>query len=329
MSSRTPVSSACSALDPATYEPHAVHAGGRTYPETNCYTDILVELLHARGDEPLAALGFTCASTSRATSGRSSSRRRATSSAVRHRHPRDAAVPAAARTRSPSSSRAGRTMIVELDAWYLPDTAATSYRTEHVKTSVVAEAIDLDGERLRYFHNAALYELEGDDYRGVFRLGRRSPTTCCRRTPSSCRFDAGPRLRRRRRCAPPRSSCSAHHLDAAPATQPVRALRRAARRRPAGAARRRRRPATTPTRSPPCAWPAPAFELLRVARRLAARRRRRAGVRRAAARSSRAARCSSFKLARRRAFDPEPAVAALAAAWDEAHGAPRCGARLS
>ena len=33
---------------------------------------------------------------------------------------------------------AGRTMTVELDAWFLPDTAATSYRREHVKTSVVA-----------------------------------------------------------------------------------------------------------------------------------------------------------------------------------------------
>ncbi len=37
----------------------------------------------------------------------------------------------------------GRTLIVELDSWYLPDTAATSYRSEHVKSSIVAEAIDL------------------------------------------------------------------------------------------------------------------------------------------------------------------------------------------
>ena len=49
-------------------------ASDRTYPETNCYTDILIELLHARGDEPLAALGVDWSGwTSRATSGRSSS----------------------------------------------------------------------------------------------------------------------------------------------------------------------------------------------------------------------------------------------------------------
>ena len=54
----------------------------------------------------------------------------------------------------------GRTMIVELDSWYLPDTAATSYRREHVKSSVVAEAIDPAGERLRYFHATGLHELQ-------------------------------------------------------------------------------------------------------------------------------------------------------------------------
>ena len=42
--------------DPASYEPHLLHAGGRQYHETNCYADVLIELLHARGDEPLAAM---------------------------------------------------------------------------------------------------------------------------------------------------------------------------------------------------------------------------------------------------------------------------------
>ena len=47
-------------LDPATYVPHALHTPGeRTYTETNCYSDILIELVHARGDEPLAVMGFT------------------------------------------------------------------------------------------------------------------------------------------------------------------------------------------------------------------------------------------------------------------------------
>jgi len=46
-------------LDPGAYRSHPLHAPERTYMEINCYTDILVELLHARGEEPLAAMGGT------------------------------------------------------------------------------------------------------------------------------------------------------------------------------------------------------------------------------------------------------------------------------
>ena len=46
-------------LDPTTYSSHALHQPDRTYGETNCYTDILIELLHAHGEQPLAAMGCT------------------------------------------------------------------------------------------------------------------------------------------------------------------------------------------------------------------------------------------------------------------------------
>ena len=86
------------------------HAGDRTYTETNCYTDILIELLHARGDEPLAALGFTRPDGLR---GRPvdvlQAAARGPRAAVRHRHPRDAALPPAARAdRRADRRRAGR-----------------------------------------------------------------------------------------------------------------------------------------------------------------------------------------------------------------------------
>ena len=44
-----------SGKDPATYRPHLLHGEGRTYQETNCYSDIIIELLHACGYEPDAA----------------------------------------------------------------------------------------------------------------------------------------------------------------------------------------------------------------------------------------------------------------------------------
>ena len=48
--------SSLSGKEPATYRAHTLHGAGRTYTETNCYTDIVIELLHACGYEPLAML---------------------------------------------------------------------------------------------------------------------------------------------------------------------------------------------------------------------------------------------------------------------------------
>ncbi len=60
--------------DPATYRPHAVHAGGQTYHETNCYTDILDRGCSTRtATSHSPRLAPRSAWTSRATSGRSSS----------------------------------------------------------------------------------------------------------------------------------------------------------------------------------------------------------------------------------------------------------------
>lgn len=43
------------ALDPTTYVRHRTHLGDRVWAETNCYTDVVIELLHGLGHEPLAA----------------------------------------------------------------------------------------------------------------------------------------------------------------------------------------------------------------------------------------------------------------------------------
>src|SRR4051794_14622893 len=46
-------------LDPTSYERHRIHRADRDWAETNCYVDIWIELLHAWGFEPIAALPFT------------------------------------------------------------------------------------------------------------------------------------------------------------------------------------------------------------------------------------------------------------------------------
>src|SRR5437764_3874345 len=156
---------------PAGYQPHALHSTRRAYAETNCYADVIIELLHACGYEPLAAFGRLVRMD---FEGDQWTFFKPPPEDIEllfgvdiHEMQPYRPLP----TQIAEQIEQGRTMIVELDSWYLPDTATTSYRSEHVKTSVAADAIDPEGETLRYFHSAGLHELGDEDFRGVFRVG--------------------------------------------------------------------------------------------------------------------------------------------------------------
>src|SRR5208283_4522097 len=63
-----------------------------------------------------------------------------------------------------------RSVLVELDSFFLPDTAGTAYRREHVKSTVAVVEIDVANRHLGYFHGQGYYYLSGDDFANVFRL---------------------------------------------------------------------------------------------------------------------------------------------------------------
>ena len=305
-------------LDPATYEPHRVHREGRAYTETNCYTDILIELLHARGDEPLAAMGFTVRMDFEGDQWTffkppAEDLEELFGIDIHEMQPYRPLPDQIA-----EQIAEGRTLIVELDSFYLPDTAATSYRTEHVKSSAVMEGIDREAEVLRYFHNSSLYELAGDDYRNVFRLGRPFSDDVLPPFTELVRFDAGPRLTGDELRAAARASLR-RQLERRPATNPFArfgtALDRDLPQLLAGDAANYHAYAFATVR-----MAGSAFEVCRshVDWVLGD-----AGAGPAAALQRIVDGCKtlSFKLARRRPFEPEPAVADLAAAWDEAQAA--------
>lgn len=301
--------------DPAGYEPHVLHAGGRIYHETNCYTDIVIELLHARGDEPLAVMG----------------------SNVRldfegdqwtffKPHPADLELLFGIDIHEMQPYRplpdqiaeqiaAGQTLIVELDAWYLPDTAATSYRTEHVKTSVAAEAIDVSAGRLRYYHNTSLHELDGGDYRGALRVGQSFSGDVLPPYTELVRFDPRRRPAREELRGAARDVLRGH-LERRPVSNPfVRFGERLAQDMPRLLA------------GDTADYHAYAFATVRMAgagfELCAAHAEWLLGAESAAAaaafgRIAEGSKLLSFKLARRRAFDPTDAVTSLGEAWDEA-----------
>jgi hypothetical protein len=171
-----------------------LHAGGRAHDEVNCFVDVVAEVLHARGDEPLAALGSTVRVDFEGDQWsffklNQADLERLFGVDLHEMQPyRPLPVQIA------EQLELGRTMLVEVDGYYLPDTEATSYRREHVKTSIAPEAIDVERERLRYFHGTGLHELAGEDYREIFRIGRPFSPDVLPPYAEIIRFDAGPRL---------------------------------------------------------------------------------------------------------------------------------------
>lgn len=157
----------------AIYVPHMLHAPDRAYRETNCYSDVLIELLHSRGLEPIAALGHLVRTD---FEGDQFTFFKMPPSDVEALYGVDIHEMQPVGTLPDQIQRQlelGRTMLVELDSFYLPDTASTDYRRSHVKSTVAIEAINQKAETLSYFHNTGLHELSNEDYRGVFGLNGR------------------------------------------------------------------------------------------------------------------------------------------------------------
>lgn len=157
-------------LDPSTYQRHAIHGDGRTWAETNCYVDVLVELLHGLGFEPIAALPFTLRidfegdqwtffkfphADLLALYGLDIQELNPWRSLVEH---------------VDEQVRLGRPVLVELDSFFLPDTHGTAYGLEHVKSTVAVNEIDVTGRHMGYFHGQGYYHLGGDDFRDIFQL---------------------------------------------------------------------------------------------------------------------------------------------------------------
>ena len=159
-------------LDPASYRPHRLHAPDRLFQETNCYTDLWIELLHARGDEPLAMLAFATIVDFEGDQWTFFKPPSETLERLYGLEVQEFVLYRSLPEHLELQGELGRTVIVEVDAYYLPDTAGRSYREKHEKSSIAVCAIDADGERLVYFHGPGLFELEGEDYRNALRVGR-------------------------------------------------------------------------------------------------------------------------------------------------------------
>lgn len=198
---------------------HPLHAPGRHWPETNCYTDLWIGLLHALDFEPLAMLPFTVAQD---FEGDQFTFFKPPPEDLRILYGLEAmelALYDRVEAHAAVQLRRGRPVLVEVDGFHLPDTRGTSYRARHVKTTIAILGLDAAGRRLDYIHNAGRFTLEGEDFDGLFRRppdGLFPYAEFVKRTGPGL---AGPALKEASR------GLLSHHVRRRPAGNPVSAYR--------------------------------------------------------------------------------------------------------
>jgi len=212
-------------LDPATYERHAIHGEGRAWAETNCYVDVLVELLHGLGFEPIAALPVTFRIDFEGDQwtffkfphadllqlyGLDVQELNPWRSLVHHIDEQVAL---------------GRPVLVELDSFFLPDTQGTAYQLDHVKSTVAVNEIDIDAGHMGYFHGQGYFHVEGTDFENLFQIDglvheRMLPPYIEYLKQISDPIEDGPAL------VHASLACLRHHLKLVPSRNPFRAFRK-------------------------------------------------------------------------------------------------------
>jgi len=157
-------------VDPAGYRPHAMHSGERHWPQTNCYADLWIEVLHAQGLEPAAAFGFTVAQGFEGDQFTFFKPPLEDLEALYGLRVDELALYDDLIGHIEQQIRRGRLVLIELDSFYLPDTRGVSYRETHGKTTVAINRLDRNARELDYFHNDGFFRASGEDFDGLLRL---------------------------------------------------------------------------------------------------------------------------------------------------------------
>jgi hypothetical protein len=159
---------AITALRPADHTRHRLHDETRDWPETNCYVDLWIELLAARGCAPEAALGFTLIQDWEGDQFTFFKFPLHDLEAFYGAVVQELSIYDSVEAHAIEQAARGRAVLVEVDGFYLPDTRGVSYRRQHTKTTTAINRIDPVSRSLEYFHNAGFFALDGEDYDGVF-----------------------------------------------------------------------------------------------------------------------------------------------------------------
>jgi hypothetical protein len=164
------MSSVFPGIRPEAYAPHALHSSERMWPETNCYVDLWIEVLSALGVAPEAMLGFTLTQDFEGDQFTFFKVPLEDLETLYDIRVTELAIFDRVERHIETQIGRGRLCLIEMDSFYMPDTQGTAYRTEHGKTTVAINRLDFAGKRIEYFHNGGYFELQGEDFDGLFQL---------------------------------------------------------------------------------------------------------------------------------------------------------------
>ncbi len=164
------MSSVFPAIRPDGYIQHALHSSERMWPETNCYVDLWIEVLNSFGAAPEAMLGFTLTQDFEGDQFTFFKVPLEDLEALYDIRVTELAIFDRVESHVQTQIGRGRLCLIEMDSFFMPDTQGTAYRAEHGKTTVAINRLDVAARRIEYFHNGGYFELQGEDFDGLFQM---------------------------------------------------------------------------------------------------------------------------------------------------------------
>ncbi len=203
------------------YKPHPLHSIDRCWPETNCYVDVWIEILHALDLPPEAALGFAARQDFEGDQFTFTKFQLRDLEVLFGLNIQELSLYEPVERHVARQIARGRMCLMEADPYFLPDTGGAGHGIRHGKTTIAINRLDLNRRRMEYFHGAGYFALEAADFDGLFRAPPegyapfRPYTEFTTLTPTR-RPEA--ELRRMAR------DCLEHHWRGRPNANPVRAF---------------------------------------------------------------------------------------------------------
>ena len=157
--------------DARSWRSSPLHDPARDWPQTNCYVDLWIEALHARGMQPEAMLGFTATLDFEGDQFTFFKPPLEDIETLYGFAVRELALYDDTANHIAEQVARARLVMIEADAFFLPDTRGVSYGLEHSKTTIGVNRIDPAARTIDYFHNDGFFRAHGADYDGLIAFG--------------------------------------------------------------------------------------------------------------------------------------------------------------